>query len=184
MTSKKDENDNSDIDIRLLEHKIHYFSGEVNNETITEAVKWLLYWDTFPKTTLTLYVNSEGGEVYEAFALIELMKKSKHTIKTIGIGSIMSCGFMIFISGTKGYRYIGKNTGIMYHQHTDSYSNKYHDVKAQMIENDNIVDRFIKCIKEASEFTLADVRKNFSGTTDQYFTAKDLIASGLADKML
>lgn len=184
MSTKDKQTETSGIDERLLDKKIHYFSGEINNETITEAIKWLLYWETFPRTELTLYVNSEGGEVYEAFALIELMKKSKHTIKTIGIGSIMSCGFMIFISGTKGYRYIGKNTGIMYHQHTDAWESKYHDLKAAMRENDNIVNRFQNCLKEASEYSLTEVKNIFSGSTDQYFTAKELVKLGLADKVL
>lgn len=184
MLKQDKKDDYSDIDARLLDHKIHYFSGEVNNETITDAIKWLLYWETFPTTELTLYVNSEGGEVYEAFALIELMRNSKHTIKTIGIGSIMSCGFMIFISGTKGHRVIGKNTGIMYHQHTDAWECKYHDLKAAMRENDNIVNRFYNCIVESSDYPLAKVKKLFSGTTDQYFTAEELVKVGLADKVL
>ena len=184
MAKNDKKEDILDIDARLLEKKIHYLSGPIENDNIKDAIKWLLYWDTYPKTELTMYINSEGGEVYEAFALIELMKKSKHTIKMIGIGNIMSAGFLIFISGTKGHRYIGKNTGIMYHQHTDAYENKYHDLKAAMVENDNILARFQNCVKEASNYSIQEVKKLFPGSTDQYFTARELVKAGLADRIL
>jgi ATP-dependent protease ClpP protease subunit len=68
------------------------------------------------------------------FALIDVMKTSYHNISTVGIGAVMSAGFMIFASGTKGYRWIGKNAGIMNHQHSDNMDAKMHDMKAQMKE--------------------------------------------------
>ena len=40
------------------------------------------------------------------------MKSSYHHISTIGIGAVMSAGFLILASGKQGERYVGKNTGI------------------------------------------------------------------------
>ena len=60
--------------------------------------------------------------MYSAFALIDIMKESDHTISTVGVGAVMSA-LLIFISGKQGYRYI-ENTGIMNHQHSDAMESR------------------------------------------------------------
>ena len=71
------------------------------------------------------------------FAVVDVMRQSDHYIRTIGVGAVMSAGFLIFASGKQGERYIGKNAGIMNHQHSDTVDAKMHDMKAAMSENVN-----------------------------------------------
>ena len=110
-------NSSDAVDRSLLDNDIHYLSGEITNENVSEAIKWILSANLTkkPKRTLELYINTTGGDLYEMFALIDVMKNSYHNISTVGIGAVMSAGFLIFASGTKGYRWIGKNAGITYH---------------------------------------------------------------------
>ena len=79
------------IDVTLLDQDVHYLSGEITEENVAKAIKWILSANLAkkPKRTLQLYVNSTGGDLYEAFALIDVMKKSHHDISTIGVGAIM-----------------------------------------------------------------------------------------------
>jgi len=175
------------IDKSLLDSDIHYLHGDICNENIAEAIKWIVSANLSkkPKRKLQLYVNSYGGDLYEAFALIDVMKTSHHTISTIGIGAIMSAAFLIFVSGQKGHRYLGKNTGIMNHQHSsESAEQKMHDIKAAMTENVNCETRALTIIRDASEMSLAEVRKKLNSPTDQYFTAKQMVDMNLADHVL
>jgi len=175
------------IDKSLLYSDIHYLHGDICNENIAEAIKWIVSANLSkkPKRKLQLYVNSYGGDLYEAFALIDVMKTSHHTISTIGIGAIMSAAFLIFVSGQKGHRYLGKNTGIMNHQHSsESAEQKMHDIKAAMTENVNCETRALTIIRDASEMSLAEVRKKLNSPTDQYFTAKQMVDMNLADHVL
>jgi ATP-dependent protease ClpP protease subunit len=96
----------------------------------------------------------------------------------------MSAGFLIFASGKQGERYIGKNTGIMNHQHSDTMDAKMHDMKAAMHENQNCEQRAYQILREATGYTLAQVKKYFDSPSDQYFTAKDLIKLNIADHIL
>ena len=114
------------VDRSLLDADIHYLHGELTNENVSETIKWILSANLVkkPKRVLELYVNTPGGDLYEMFALIDIMKTSYHHISTVGIGQIMSAGFLIMASGSQGYRYIGKNTGIMNHQHSDNLDAK------------------------------------------------------------
>ena len=103
------------IEATLHDNDIHYLNGELDNENIAKCIKWILSANLVkrPKRKLTLYINTVGGDLYETFGLIDVMRDSYHTISTVGVGAVMSAGFLIFASGKTGERYIGKNTGIM-----------------------------------------------------------------------
>ena len=161
-------------------------NGELSEANISKCIKWILSANLSkkPKKTLKLYVNTVGGDLYETFALIDVMKSSYHHISTIGIGAVMSAGFLILASGKQGERYVGKNTGIMNHQHSDTMESKMHDMKAQMKENTNCEQRCMQILRDATGFSLSDVRKKFNNPSDQYFTAKQLIDLKIADHIL
>ena len=174
------------IDKSLIDNDIFYLNGEISAETVAPAIKWILSANLKikPKRTLKLYINTYGGEVYEAFALIDIMKQSRHNIATYGVGAVMSAGFLIFASGEQGHRYIGKNTGIMNHQHSDHIESKLHDMKSAMIENNNCEYRSLHILRDATGYSLAKVKEYFDSPSDQYYTAKDLIKLKIADHIL
>ena len=66
------------IDSGLLQNSTNFLVGEIDYESTKKIIKWIVYENTLStKTPLTLYVNSHGGSLLDAFALIEIMKKSK-----------------------------------------------------------------------------------------------------------
>ena len=175
------------IDKNLLDNDTHYLYGEIECDNIANAIKWILSANISkkPKRTLKLYINSSGGDLYEAFGLIDVMKNSYHPVSTIGLGSLMSAAFLIFACGKQGQRYIGKNTGIMHHQFTSSMEDKMHDIKAQMKENQNCEMRELQILREATGMTINETRKKFiNQPSDQYYTAKQLVEIGIADHIL
>ncbi|MBK93618.1 MAG: hypothetical protein CMP33_05185 [Rickettsiales bacterium] len=174
------------IDVSLFDNDIHYLNGELSEENIGKCIKWIIAnnLQKKPKKTLKLYLNTVGGDLYETFALIDVMRDSYHHISTIGIGAVMSAGFLILASGKQGERYIGKNAGIMNHQHSDTIESKMHDMKAQMKENNNCEQRCMQILRDATGYSLADVRKKFNNPSDQYLTAKQLVEFKIADHIL
>tara|TARA_X000000950_G_C13833710_1_gene627285 strand:- start:644 stop:1204 length:561 start_codon:yes stop_codon:yes gene_type:complete len=174
------------IDVSLFDNDIHYLNGELSEENISKCIKWILAANLQkkPKRTLKLYINTVGGDLYETFGLIDVMRDSYHHISTIGIGAVMSAGVLVFASGKHGERYIGKNAGIMNHQHSDSIEAKMHDMKAQMKENNNCEQRCMQILRDATGYSLTDVRKKFNNPSDQYLTAKQLVELKIADHIL
>jgi len=173
------------IDSKLLSNGIHYLSGDIAQENIDNAIKWLLYENLDPKEKkLTLFINSTGGDLYQAFALVDMMNNSKHTIRTIGTGAIMSAAFIIFASGTRGERYISENAGIMCHQFSNTIENKYHDIKAQMKETDLCNARMLEILKQATGKNEDTVKLHLLPASDVYLTAQEMIDAGAADHLL
>ena len=174
------------IDNLLLDHHIHFINGDIDEESVKEAIKWLIY-ENLEKSkdkVLTIYINSCGGNLTDAFALIDIMKQSKHTIRTIGIGNVMSAAFLLFACGSRGERYISKHTSIMCHQFTGSMESKYHDIKAQMKETENCNNRMIEILKEATDLPVSKIKSKLLSPSDVYLTAEELITFNVADHIL
>lgn len=173
------------VEGKLLSNSTHFLTGEVAEDNISKCIKWIIYENlNTTEHTLTLYINSTGGDLYQAFALIDIMKCSNHPIQVIAVGSIMSAAFLIFCAGTQGLRTVAVNTGIMCHQYSDSTEGKHHDLKAQMREGELCNERMLKIIREATNLPAAKIRSRLLKETDVYLTAQEAIELGIADHLL
>jgi ATP-dependent Clp protease protease subunit len=173
------------IDIKLLENNIYFLNGELNDDSISKTIKWFIFQNLDPKIkTLTLYINSTGGDLYQTFGLIDVMRTSPHTVQCIGLGAVMSAAFLIFASGDKGHRYAAKNTSFMCHQFSESMDHKYHDLKATMKENDICNERMIAILKEATGMTNSNIKRKLLPASDVYLTAEEMLELGVADYIL
>jgi ATP-dependent Clp protease protease subunit len=183
---KLDEFNASDkINLKLLDSSIHFLNGEIDEDTVIECIKWITYENLDSKDKiLTVYINSTGGSLYDAFALIDIMKNSKFPVRTIAMGACMSAAFLIFASGTKGERYAAKNASLMCHQFTESMDNKYHDLKATMRENDLCNQRMIDILREATGLSAAKIKSKLLPASDVYLTAEEAVSLGVADRLL
>lgn len=174
------------IDLKLLENSTYFINGEIDEDNVGPAVKWLIYenLDVSKEKVLTLYINSTGGDLYQAFGLIDVMRASPHVVRCIGIGSVMSAAFLIFASGDKGQRYAAKNTSFMCHQFTESMDSKYHDLKATMRENDLCNDRMVTVLKDATGLAPSVIKKKLLPASDVYLTSEEMLELGVADHIL
>ena len=186
ILKKIDEFNASDrIGVKLLDNSVHFLTGEITSENVQECIKWIVYENLEVKEKiLTLYVNSTGGDLYQAFALIDIMQSSKHSVRTIAIGSVMSAAFLIFASGTRGERYLAANTGIMCHQFSGSTDAKYHDLKAEMKENEFLNQKMINILKTATDLTVSKIKAKLLPASDVYMTAQEALDLGIADQLL
>ena len=166
----------------LLDKHTHLLNGDIDHESIEKALRWIIHENlSDEEKVLTIYINSQGGDLGDAFALIDMMRSSKHPIRTIGIGNVMSSAFLIFASGTKGERYIGKNTSILCHQYSDEMQAKHHDLRAQIIEGDRINERMILLIEEQTGLTKRVIKSKLLKETDVWLSAEELVEYGVAD---
>ena len=173
------------IGIKLLENSVHFLTGEITEENVNECIKWLVYENLEAKEkVLTLYVNSSGGDLYQAFALIDIMRNSKHVVRTVGIGSVMSAAFLIFTSGDQGERHIAANTGIMCHQFSGGADAKFHDLKAEMKENEMLNKKMVEILKNATGLAPSRIKTKLLPASDVYLTAQEAIELGIADHLI
>lgn len=158
----------------------HIISGTIDEINVEAAIRWIIDLNIKGVDSLcTLYINSAGGSVNDAFALADIIRTSKTPISTKAVGNLMSSALLIFSSGES--RGVSKNTSIMMHQFNHDYSGKYHDMKSYSEEIDRINDRMVNLIHVNSDLSQDDVKRIVVTPTDVWFDANDLVHYGIAD---
>ena len=181
-----DFNVNDRINSRLLESGYHFLTGPIEQSNIDDAIKWIVFenLDTRVCKRLNLFINSPGGDLYNAFALIDVMRSSYHKVSTTAMGSAMSAAFLILASGAKGSRYAYRNTGIMCHQYSDEAVGKHHDLKAYMQEGTRCHERMFDVLRSATSLPAAKIRSKLLTATDTYITAQEALELRVIDHIL
>jgi ATP-dependent Clp protease protease subunit len=181
---------NEKIGLALLNNSVHFLTGVIHEVNIEQTIKWITYENltTYPedmsKKVLTLYINSPGGSLNDSLALIDVMRSSKIPIRTVGMGQIVSAAFLIFSAGTKGERYIFKNTSIMCHQFSGEIYGKHHDIKAHIKEFELSNDRMLNVLQDTTGLDIRTIKTKLLPPTDVWLTPKELIKLHVADKLI
>ncbi|MFA6355341.1 MAG: ATP-dependent Clp protease proteolytic subunit [Candidatus Paceibacterota bacterium] len=106
-----------DIYSRLLNERIIFLGGPIDDYTANLIIAQLLYLDhTDSKKDVYLYINSPGGSVTAGLAIIDTMNFIKADVSTICVGIAASMGALILSSGKKGKRFSLPNSEVMIHQ--------------------------------------------------------------------
>lgn len=166
----------------------HYylFFKDFTQESCGDAVAFILERNLLKQKPkhMRMLINSQGGEVSSAFALIDTMKGSPIPVHTYGLGEISSCGLMTFIAGQKGHRYITRNTSILSHQFSWGSDGKAHELFARVKEFNLTEQRMLEHYKRCTGQTEKVIREVLLPAQDVWLSAKEAIKYGIADKIV
>ena len=172
----------------MYESGIIYFSDGFDSTTTKPVINTIIEKNLLPNSQrpkeLTLIINSPGGQVHSAFALIDTMKGSAIPVKTVGLGMIASCGLLTFMSGTKGRRVITPNTSILSHQYSWGSGGKEHELFARVREFELSTQRMIEHYKKCTGLSEKKVRDILLPPEDRWLSAKEAVKFGIADKIV
>ena len=118
-----------DLYSRLLNDRIIFINGEINDNLASIVVSELLYLDSLNHKDIYLYINSPGGAITSGMAIYDTMNYVKSEIKTICIGLAASMGAFLLANGTKGKRCSLPNSEIMIHQPLGGTQGQATDIK-------------------------------------------------------
>ena len=186
MTKKVYEPDTqTPIDADLYKNGMHLFMGDVDESSCKDAIEFILKHnlERKKKPYLKLMICSNGGDVPQAFALIDVIKASTIPIRTVGLGVIASCGLMIFIAGETGHRVLTPNTSILSHQYSWMSWGKEHELFAQVKEFELSTSRMMEHYKKCTGLTEDNIRESLLPPGDVYLSAKEAKKLNLGDSV-
>src|SRR3989338_9189634 len=106
-----------DIYSRLLNERIVFLGGAVNDEVANVVIAQLLHLaHTDSKKDISIYINSPGGSVSAGLAIMDTMNFIKPDVSTICVGMAASMGAVLLSAGAKGKRFVLPNSEVMIHQ--------------------------------------------------------------------
>ena len=110
-----------------------------------------LDYKDWKREPIKLFINSFGGSVYDGLALIDVIKYSVTPVHTICVGSGMSMGLWIWMSGHQ--RIIGKHATLMFHDLSTWAIGKTPEIKQELAEVLRLQDMLIDEITKTSLIT-------------------------------
>lgn len=171
-----------DIYSRLLEDRIIFLTGEINDQVADLVVAQLIYLEsTDPNKDVMIYINSPGGSVTAGMAIYDTMNYIKCDVSTICVGLAASMGAFLLSAGAKGKRYSLPNSEIMIHQPLGGFQGQASDI---MIHAQNI-----QKIKEKMNAILAkNTGKDYGQVVkdtdrDNFMSAQEALEYGIIDKI-
>ena len=172
-----------DIYSRLLDNRIIFITGEINDAVANTVVAQLIYLESRdPDKDISLYINSPGGSVTAGMAIYDTMQYIKCDVATICVGMAASMGAFLLSAGTKGKRMSLPNAEIMIHQPSAGTQGQITDMAIHMKRLQTIKERMNKILAEntgrpVEEVTAACERDNF-------LSAQEAQEFGIIDRVL
>ena len=171
-----------DIYSRLLEDRIIFLNGEIDDSTANLVIAQLIYLEgKDPNKDIFLYINSPGGSVSAGLAIYDTMNYIKCDVTTICIGLAASMGAFLLSSGTKGKRFALPNSEIMIHQPLGGAQGQASDIQIQAKHIARIKSR-LNSILSANTGKDISVIENDTDR-DNYMTAEEAKKYGLIDQI-
>lgn len=168
----------------LQDAGMYVFMDDVTSESMKPIIEWILVENHVTKKKkkeLLLMICSDGGSVADAFALIDVMRASSIPVKTVGLGSIASCGLLIFMAGHKGHRILTPNTSILSHQYSWGSDGKAHELFSITKEFNLTQARMVEHYKECTGLTEEEIKVTLLPPSDVWLTADEALALGICD---
>lgn len=170
-----------DIFSKLLNNRIIFISGEIDDSLSNSVVAQLLHLDSINHDDISIYINSPGGSVSSGLAIYDTINFIKSDVSTVCVGIAASMGAFLLSSGTKGKRFILPNADVMIHQVLGRSEGQASDIKIATDRILNLKNRLNKILAKNTGKSIKTIEKDTD--RDNYLSAKEAIAYGLVDKI-
>lgn len=170
-----------------VENRTLWIDSEID-EDILFLCKYIIRWNYddigLPyeeRIPIRIMINSPGGEVDAAMALIDIFELSETPIYTYNIGGAHSAAGYIFMSGHK--RFILKSSQILIHAGSVGGLSGSTGQVMDYVENFKILNEKIKnLIVSKTKITPATYKKN--QTKEWFLNAEECVSCGVADSII
>ena len=171
-----------DLYSRMLEDRIVFLNGEVNDVSANIVIAQLIYLEAKdPDKDISLYINSPGGSVSAGMGIYDTMNFIKPDVSTICVGMAASMGAFLLAAGAKGKRISLPNSEIMIHQPLGGAQGQATDIVIQAEHINKIKKKMTTILAEKTGKPFEQVAKDVE--RDYYLSAQEALEYGLIDKI-
>ena len=171
------------IDELLLENRIVFLVGEINQASAARVMMQMLYLENQKKgQDIALYINSPGGAVDDTLAIYDTMRFLSSPVSTFCIGRAYSGGAVLLTAGAPGKRFILPHAKVMMHQPYGGVYGQTEDIRIQAEQIIKSKNELIRILARHTGQEIDQIRKD--SERDKYFSAEEAKAYGLVDDVI
>ncbi|MBU8589407.1 ATP-dependent Clp endopeptidase proteolytic subunit ClpP [Priestia megaterium] len=172
-----------DIYSRLLQDRIIWISGEINDETACSIIAQLLFLQAEDdKRDITIYINSPGGAITAGLGIYDTMQQVRPDVSTLCIGIAASMGAFLLAGGKKGKRFSLPNSEIMIHQPLGGAKGQASDIDISAKRILSMRNRLNKLLAYHTGRTIKEIERDTN--RDYFLNADSAKEYGLIDQIL
>ncbi len=160
-------------------------TGEITEDRHETIVTDLLAYHYMPgfNDTVTLLINSIGGDADMGWAIIDTMNFVRFPVQTTALGMVASAAADIFVNGD--HRVMGANSMLMVHDTSSGVHGSYQDLVATRKYQDKDYERgLLHYINNSKYKSIEEVQKEILIGRDVYLTPDEAMAHGLCDAIV
>jgi ATP-dependent Clp protease protease subunit len=163
----------------------HYFFGEVNTASCTEAESSLLLFAQRHVGDVELIINSPGGSVTDGNGLIDVIEQTTRdcAYTTTIFGQCASMAGFVAVTGKR--KLMAKNAAFLIHRVSTIFgmsSSHMEDNQKEMERLENVLFPFM-CSRTNGKLTIEELRSRCKDH-DWWLTADECLAKGLVDELV
>lgn len=153
-----------DIYQKLSNDRILFLTDFIDDKIATDISATLLLKDAESSNDkITLFVNSEGGDIRAVFMIYDTMQMINSPIEVVCFGSAMNEAALLLVGGSPGMRYATKNSIIAVGQLTAQWAKRSNLVDAAktlvQVTKDN--KRMMEILAKHSGKKITQILKDF-----------------------
>lgn len=172
-----------DIYSRLLKENIIFLGGAIDDDTANIIIAQLLFLQSEDsKKDIKIYINSPGGSVTSALAILDTMNHVKNDVSTVCVGMAASAAALLLSAGRKGKRFSLPNSEIMIHQPMGGAQGQASDIEITAKQILKLKEKLNQIMAGNTGKTLAQIEKD--ADRDYYMSADEAKKYGIVDKVL
>ena len=171
-----------DLYSRLLNDRIIFLNGEIDDNKASIIISELLYLDSLNNQDIYLCINSPGGSITSGMAIYDTMNYIKSDVRTICVGLAASMGAFLLANGTKGKRQSLPNSEIMIHQPLGGTEGQASDIKIAAERILKVKKNLNQILSKVTGKSLKAIEKDTE--RDNFMDADEALNYGLIDEII
>lgn len=174
-----------DVYQKLANDRILFLCTNITDEIATDIVATLLLKDSEnSEDKITIFINSEGGDIRNALMIYDIMTMVDSPIETVCIGSAMDEAAILLAGGTPGLRLATKNSVIAISPLVHDWYTHSNITDAKKILDQSLSDhkRMMDIIAKSCQKTTKQVSEDFERKV--FLNANQAVRYGLIDKVI
>ena len=169
----------------LFNNRQIFLEGQVTDESCNNLIKQLLYLQSVDdKADITLFINSNGGSVFDGLALYDFIQLLDCDVNTCVIGTAASMGAILALAGKK--RMMLPSSRWMIHDPSYNSFNvggkKSHEIQEEVNKLNEVRETLGKIIADKTGKSMKEIYKVTA--KDTYFNADEAMKFGLCTEII
>ena len=169
-----------DLYSRLLKERIIFLFSEINDDIARLLCSQMIFLNDQSDKPINIYINSGGGSVHSAIAIIEVMNLIKCEVHTTVLGFAASAASLIDVSGEK--RFMTANSRKMIHQPLGGARGQATDIDI-VAKEINLIRTYINNIYVTQSKLSYDVILSLTDR-DTYLSSTQCLEYGFIDEII